>query len=531
MSSWEPNVPGVSSSHHDATVSLSSSVIQASGPVVGLSEGISNKEVSVSFSMPDDLGEFGSITLTAQVTNFPSSLSGSAFAYLVSLHDGQNEYINLARSGSSGDCAQAGFYTCSSGSCVVNPDCSINTPSAYLDRNTWEIRQGAFSSAENLPSVNVFPTCNWSGGTAGSASDPSCAFNTHFFSSLTSKKLRSGPGVTYTAKYVLVADSYASVGSSYTAGLQVQVLKKTSTRASFGGVQGGAMDLNLVFVGDKNIKASRTQVGRRNLNTIVKAVSDYFSHANVGVKIGAIHAFEWSCVSGGIDYSTLDVSRLSNFFVTASSALPSQFVNQAVNVFFVSRITDAESSGSNLTILGIDGAIPGPLMNATAVSGVAVSTFDDLDVLNSNCSATASLCALNEQEPDSFELGATVAHELGHFLGLNHLSEYDGETHDSVNDTPICTATQSFMGTGRITVNSCRVSDTNSLASTGNTCSTVCSSYNSSSGVFCPNALECQFNYMMWWTTKNFSASQGTSDGNLFSENQGKVINYHPIVQ
>jgi hypothetical protein len=523
---WVPAVPGVATTNHDSTVSLSQTVLSATGPVVGLGQAVpAGKEISVSIDMSSDLGQYGSLTLIAQTTAFPSALQGDAFAYLVSLNDGVNELVNLGRAGSASDCAASGYYTCVGGSCSINSSCAITSPSAFFDRTHWEQHQGASSSAANDPSVNIFPTCNWGGGTATATASPSCGFNSTFFPASTPIRLRYGGN--YTAKYALLSDSYSTL-SGYTSGLKVTVVKKTSTRATLG----GAVDLNVILVGNSNINASRTSKGKQNLNTLLKGVVDTYVQANAGIKVGTINAVEWPCSSGGEAYSDPDVSNLGAMFIAGGAVIPSGLDTKAINIFLVSSIADKNSSDTNLTILGVDGAIGGPVMNGTAESGMVVSTFDQLATLNSNCPSSAAVCSLALQDDNSFELSSTIGHEMGHFLGLNHPSESDGASHDAVIDTPICTATVSLSGTSYATLNSCRVSDSNVFPVTSKTCNTDCgNSYSASSGSFCPTATSCQFNYIMWWTTKNFWPATGASDGNLFSSGQGGIMSYHPIVQ
>ncbi len=56
-------------------------------------------------------------------------------------------------------------------------------------------------------------------------------------------------------------------------------------------------------------------------------------------------------------------------------------------------------------------------------SGVAVATKGPLSVPPGN------------RFLDPPAIGQTIAHELGHALGLVHTSEYDGVTHDLFDDT------------------------------------------------------------------------------------------------
>ena len=505
-STWNPQVSGASSSNHQSSVSLSSSVQNLSGPLIGLSQAASSdKYITLTFDMTSDLGQLGSIMLIAQVTNFPSSLSGSAYAYLVSLNDGTNEYVNLA-----GNCTTNGFYTCSSGSCTTNNSCTLGTPSAFLSRSQWEQRQGGdSSSASNMPSINIFPTCNWTGGSGTTSNNPECPFQSLFPGGVTPARLRFG--TTYTAKYVLVADSYSSFSVTRNAGLQVTIIKKNSNLSAVA----GAIDMNVVLVGSNTISASRTSKGQANLNAIFAKVAEYFSASNVNIKLGDVRAFEWTCEQGGETYGTMSVSELGPMLTASNSILPSSTETKAINLFLVSSIEN--DTGSSGTILGIDGAIGGPLKNGTAVSGMAVSTFDMLDKYTIG-------------DSDFFEVGNTIAHEMGHFLGLNHLSERRGTSHDSLRDTPICQTTDS--GLGVLTISSCRT-DTSAFPFLGaGTCASQCTSYTSSgANAYCFNANACGFSYMMWWSSKDYNPSNGKSNNNQFSTDEGLIMNYHPIVQ
>jgi hypothetical protein len=98
--------------------------------------------------------------------------------------------------------------------------------------------------------------------------------------------------------------------------------------------------------------------------------------------------------------------------------------NSAINVFFVGDIMPRAGSEP----LAEAGGIPGPMgMHGTGGSGIVVAA----DMMGS-----------------SEDLGRTLAHELGHYLGLFHTSEANGCVRDVLGDTPECGQEQDIDGDG-----------------------------------------------------------------------------------
>jgi hypothetical protein len=90
--------------------------------------------------------------------------------------------------------------------------------------------------------------------------------------------------------------------------------------------------------------------------------------------------------------------------------------NPAINLFFVREITPLDPAAEPEAM---SGGLPGPLgMHGTGSSGIAIST----DMMRGNAEM----------------LGRTLAHEIGHYLGLFHTSELDGSVADPLFDTPEC---------------------------------------------------------------------------------------------
>jgi hypothetical protein len=510
--SWVPDVPGAGAINRDSNVTISKTTVTATGNVTGHGQSWSGREISVDIDMTQDLGAYGSISLQAVTTSYPSSLSGGAYPILTYLSDGSNDFVNLTRAGTD-NCFDTGISKLNNGAWESNTACMASWPSAYFDRAHW-LQHQMNSSWASYSSINTFPSCNWTGTTTPASgspyNEPSCAFNSTFF---VSSKLKSG--VHYTARYVLMSDSYSSIPSGYTGGLSVSIVKKSKASNS----NPSAIDINLIFVGTDVTQASRNDQGKINMDRLMAAVQNYFSAASVNVKLGVISAYEWT---GGDQYSELATTQFGAMVGAGSAAVSSSSEGRAVNVFFVKSITN------NSSLLGQSGGIGGPIIHGLRNSGVVVSTFGKLDAFNPDC--TAASCTDAQIEEDFYTLEQTVVHEVGHYLGLNHVSESSGTSHDIVPDTPICTTVDPLYG-NKLTVRSCLNLDSNVYPSTGKTCLQDCGGYNPNNDVYCSTAPECQYNYMMFWSSKYFSEGVGTGDGGLFSNGQGSIINYYPMVQ
>ena len=94
----------------------------------------------------------------------------------------------------------------------------------------------------------------------------------------------------------------------------------------------------------------------------------------------------------------------------------------AVSVFMLQEL--AESDSPEDSILGYSAEIPGALINGTSTSGLVVTTMQQ------------RISELNNTSRN--QLAFTIAHELGHYLGLYHTSE-NFDLHDPLPDTPECT--------------------------------------------------------------------------------------------
>ncbi|MCM2322437.1 MAG: hypothetical protein NDJ90_04160 [Oligoflexia bacterium] len=445
--------------------------------------------VELTVPMPADQGPGSSVSFIAEVTGYP------AYPFLISLNDGQNELVKLEPAGAGG-CGKPGLFCCGTRSCAPNERWVISQPSMFASREHWEQHQ--LSDFGTL-SVNRFPTCDWSRG------EPECMIaDARLFPG---GKLRGG--TPYRLKYALIADESLQTPQA-AANLKVTVLKKRQSAAGR-----GRLDLNFILVGQKNVAASRTRKGQRNLDALLDQVAA--SYAGSGISLGEVRAVEWDCGEGGDAYADIELTELPRLFSVGSARLPADGEGRSVNLFMVSSLR-GEEPGQGFTFLGVSGGILGPMVNGTAASGLAFSSFNKLDIFNPLCGEEE--CPPAAQQRDFHEIGITIAHETGHFLGLNHPSESSGRRHDFIPDTPICTQTQNLSIGRYITVRSCWESDS--------ACRAACPGYDGRSS-FCPERTECQFNHLMWWTSKNFVAGEG--DGNLISADSTAVLHLNPLVR
>jgi hypothetical protein len=111
----------------------------------------------------------------------------------------------------------------------------------------------------------------------------------------------------------------------------------------------------------------------------------------------------------------------------------------ALNVLFVQDFNEVGT-------LGIAAGTPGPNgIGGTAASAVMVSVDTHLD--GDGVTLLTDL------------MGETMAHEIGHQLGLFHTTEAEGLEHDGISDTPDCGVENDADGDGEMTAEECEALD------------------------------------------------------------------------
>lgn len=111
--------------------------------------------------------------------------------------------------------------------------------------------------------------------------------------------------------------------------------------------------------------------------------------------------------------------------------------SRAVHVFLADELRDA-STPSGFTVLGVDGSIPGPSGAPGTVNGGAVVGVFDLLGAEAFAGACSAAGEPNVSTCGADALAYITAHEAGHWLGLYHTTEFEGNTFDPLSDTATC---------------------------------------------------------------------------------------------
>ena len=181
-------------------------------------------------------------------------------------------------------------------------------------------------------------------------------------------------------------------------------------RASAGLPDDGVLDLNLFFTGGDTITAESAQTNQTIQDALVLFEGIYES---IGVSIGTI---TYTDIDPAFQVVEGIFGEGNDFEVVAALT---EDAPPGVNLIFCRELVDNSSPLSAFgVILGVSGGIPGPVgTQGTGRSAVIVDT---------------SVPAAAGSAP----VGFTMAHEVGHYLGLFHSSEIPfAGLHDPIADT------------------------------------------------------------------------------------------------
>ena len=175
---------------------------------------------------------------------------------------------------------------------------------------------------------------------------------------------------------------------------------------------GTTLDVNIYLVGVPGVSAA-TASSHSNFQTMLSTISSIYQSA--GITVDEVRLID---VTGEAE-STYQIIRDFNdvYRLFALSEPPGDTVADALslNLFLIEDFNISSLPG----LLGLSAGIPGaPGIHGSGGSGVVMSSV--------NLSS------------DPAQFGQTVAHEMGHFLGLRHTSERGGVEFDPLSDTPQC---------------------------------------------------------------------------------------------
>jgi hypothetical protein len=186
----------------------------------------------------------------------------------------------------------------------------------------------------------------------------------------------------------------------------------------------GTVDVAFYFVGGNvgSAAAAQTDAGfARMLQTLGKF------YADAGLCLGKVTLYDvpaWAKTKFGVPNAD-DESACGDLSQMFTLAAPG---NQ-INFFFVTGFKS--SAGTGLTVVGVDGTIPGP-------SSVGGNVNSGASVNGSDLSITGCTSALDIHACGADEVAYIAAHEGGHFMGLFHTTEQTGDVFDPMSDTPTC---------------------------------------------------------------------------------------------
>lgn len=175
---------------------------------------------------------------------------------------------------------------------------------------------------------------------------------------------------------------------------------------------GTTLNVNLYFVGVPGVTANSAK-NDKDVQAMVNVVKSIYSKMGITARVSNYYAASDSVTK---NYQIVrDLYDVFNLVATSTSPGNSLDDQLSVNVFLIQDFNISDAPG----LLGVSTGIPGMAgMHGTSGSGLVFST--------------ANLGSDNQT------LGQTMAHEIGHFLGLRHTTEHGGSDKDPISDTPSC---------------------------------------------------------------------------------------------
>jgi hypothetical protein len=208
--------------------------------------------------------------------------------------------------------------------------------------------------------------------------------------------------------------------------------------------QGGSLNANFFFCGISDLTAA-TALSHARFLVMLDEFKRIMQQAGIQISVVGAYDCPQSEQARLSVIATTDANgnglqdEMEDLFSMSQSAAVS-----GVNIFIVQEIS---GSVGGFLIVGQPGGIPGPgPIKGTVQSGLAVA-------LVANTIGALSQAALLSR-------GRTIAHEVGHYLGLFHTTEVPGangdpDRVDPIPDTPECPTTRDLNNNGQVTADEC----------------------------------------------------------------------------
>jgi hypothetical protein len=210
------------------------------------------------------------------------------------------------------------------------------------------------------------------------------------------------------------------------------------------------LDLNVYFVGAAGLQPEGTR-GPPLLEAALEEVERIFEPADIFIGEVRQLSVPGALPERGSEANRDEVSAGFAQLISQYQVLPefpellrlsAGAANSALDVFFVADI----QSTAGVEIGGIAGGTPVAFgMHGGPGSGIAIAS--DMFVVNGRAS----------------DLGRTLAHEIGHALGLFHTTEPNGVVFDPLPDTPACPFVRDTDSSGTLNARECAAYDGGNL--------------------------------------------------------------------
>jgi hypothetical protein len=213
-------------------------------------------------------------------------------------------------------------------------------------------------------------------------------------------------------------------GGSNASTYDVSVLLKDGTAPA-----SGIVDAAFYLVGEQPALIAGSAPTDPGVQRMIATLAGIYANAGICLRTATFYDIpSWAQVAYGSNLNADDDSPCGDLNQMFTLSAPGNQLD-----FFLVNSLVAQSQGGG-QVVGIDGTIPGPSAFAGTVHSGAAVNGSDLEVV-AGCGPGLTI----DPKTCGADLVAYIAaHEGGHWLGLYHTTEFDGEGFDPLSDTNKC---------------------------------------------------------------------------------------------